>query len=455
MLKLYRLILGASLVLTVPTAVLAQKPKTLKPGFNLFSTAQDVQLGKEAAAQIEKQVAVIDHRDLNEYVNRIGKKLSAQPEAGQFPYTFKVVYDKSINAFALPGGPAYVHTGLISSADNEAQLAGVLAHEIAHVSLRHGTSQATKAQALQLVAGLGVSLLGGGSMLGQLAQMGVGLGANSLLLKFSRSAESDADLLGARMMAKAGYDPIEMARFFEKLEAGERASGQSVAQFFSDHPSPGNRVKAVSAEVKMMPATQYTKGNTADLQRIQGTVKALPVPPKANTDFRSSGNPEAARPANELKQFRNQLVTLQHPGNWEVFSNNQSNEITIASREGIIEASGNAEIGYGAVVGLTQSKNAIDLDRDSKAFLDQLMKSNRNMQASGQQPKRFQVSGSPALLHVVYSGSPYKNQKEVDAIVTAVHPQGLFYMILISPESEYSKAQSSFDRMIQSVQFGR
>jgi hypothetical protein len=179
------------------------------------------------------------------------------------------------------------------------------------------------------------------------------------------------------------------------------------------------------------------------------------VPPKANTDFRSSGNPEAARPANELKQFRNQLVTLQHPGNWEVFSNNQSNEITIASREGIIEASGNAEIGYGAVVGLTQSKNAIDLDRDSKAFLDQLMKSNRNMQASGQQPKRFQVSGSPALLHVVYSGSPYKNQKEVDAIVTAVHPQGLFYMILISPESEYSKAQSSFDRMIQSVQFGR
>jgi predicted Zn-dependent protease len=94
MLKLYRLILSASLVLMLPVSVLAQKPKTLKPGFNLFSAAQDVQLGKEAAAQIEKQVAVIDNRDLNEYVNRIGKKLAAQPEAGQFPYTFKVVYDK-------------------------------------------------------------------------------------------------------------------------------------------------------------------------------------------------------------------------------------------------------------------------------------------------------------------------------------------------------------------------
>jgi len=456
MVKLYRSQLAACLLLLLPAAASAQKPKTLKPGWNLFSAAQDVQLGKEAAAQIEKQVAVIDNRDLNEYVNRIGKKLAAQPEAGQFPYTFKVVYDKSINAFALPGGPAYVHTGLITSADNEAQLAGVLAHEIAHVALRHGTAQATKAQTLQLIAGLGGAALGGsGGMLGQLAQLGVGLGANSLLLKFSRGAESDADLLGARMMAKAGYDPVEMARFFEKLEAAEKTSGQSVAQFFSDHPSPGNRVKAVSAEVKMMPARQYTKGEAPELQRVQGVIKSLPVPPKANTDFRSSGNPEAARPATESKQFRNQAMSFQHPGNWEVFQNNQSSEVTIASREGILDVSGNAEIGYGAVAGIVASRNAIDLDRDSKAYVDQLMKSNRNMQPSGQPAKRFQLSGAPALLQLVYSASPYKNQKEVDAIVTAVHPQGLFYMILISPESEYSKAQAAFDRMIQSVQFSR
>lgn len=456
MLKLYRSNLAACLLLLLPAAVMAQKPKTLKPGWNLFSTAQDVQLGKEAAAQIEKQVAVVDNRDLNEYINRIGKKLAAQPEAGQFPYTFKVVYDKSINAFALPGGPSYVHTGLLTSADNEAQVAGVLAHEIAHVALRHGTAQATKAQALQLVAGLGGAVLGsGGGMLGQLAQMGVGLGANSLLMKFSRGAESDADLLGARMMAKAGYDPVEMARFFEKLESAEKSSGQSVAQFFSDHPSPGNRVKAVSAEVKMMAARQYTKGETADLQRMQGVIKSLPVPPKANTNFRASGNPEAARPASELKQFRNQSLSFQHPGNWEIFQNNQSSEVTIASREGILDVNGNAEIGYGAIVGIAPSKNAIDLDRDSKTYLDQLMKSNRNMTASGQPAKRFQLSGGPALLQLVYSASPYTNQKEVDAVVTAVHPQGLFYMILISPESEYSKAQATFDRMIQSVQFSR
>ncbi|MCZ2148156.1 MAG: M48 family metallopeptidase [Bryobacterales bacterium] len=445
-------IIACFLVLATGPAY-AQKQRVLKPGWNLFSPQQDVQLGKEAAAEVEKQVAIVDNRELTDYIGGIGKKLASQPEAGQFPYSFKVVYDKSINAFALPGGPAFVHTGLISAAENEAQMAGVLAHEISHVALRHGTSQVTKAQAVQLMFGLGGSLLGGG-LLGQLAQLGAGLGANSLLLKFSRNAESEADLLGTRIMAKSGYDPVEMARFFEKLEAEEKSSGRSIPQFLSDHPSPGNRVKAVEAEIKLMPAREYSKGDTARLQREQGIVKSLPVPKKANTDFRNAGNPATARPSAQTKQYRSGGLAFSYPANWEIIQQGQSNEITVASREGIVQSNGSAEIGYGAIIGVRQASNS-DLEQSTKDYLNQILQNNKTMQQSGQRQRSFQLSGAPALLNVFYSQSSYQGQREVDAIITARHPQGLFYMILISPEAEYSHAQGAFDQMIQSVQFAR
>jgi predicted Zn-dependent protease len=273
------------LVLVVVTAAAVSLPlwaelKKLKPGFNLFSKEQDVQLGKESAAQIEQKMHVVKNKDLDNYVNRIGKNLTAQPEADaqSFPYSFKVVYEKSINAFALPGGPAFVHTGLITAADNEGQLAGVLAHEISHVALRHGTNQASKANMMQLPALLGGSLVGSGSMLGQLAQLGIGLGSNSVLLKFSRNAERDADLLGARMMAGAGYNPIEMARFFEKLEA-EGGSRSGIEQFLSDHPNPGNRVKAVENEIQYLPKKTY-QGDGGQLPRMKQIIAKL-APPAA------------------------------------------------------------------------------------------------------------------------------------------------------------------------------
>ena len=224
----------------------AQAPSKFRPGFNLFSKEQDVQVGQESATQVRKQMTMLKDPFLNQYVSSIGKRLANAQEAKDsgFPFTFEVVADPSINAFALPGGPMFINSGLLKAVDNEAQLAGVMGHEMSHVILRHGTNQASKSQMIQLPAVLG-SKMAGGSMMGQLAQLGIGLGANSVLLKFSRGAESQADLLGSHLMAESGYDPIQMAKFFQKLEADGGARGP---QFFSDHPNPGNRQAAIQQE---------------------------------------------------------------------------------------------------------------------------------------------------------------------------------------------------------------
>src|ERR1700757_3003195 len=233
----------------------AQGPAEFHPGFNLFSKEQDVQLGKESADQVRKQMPVIKDPVLTAYVNRVGKRLSSSREAREsgFPFTFEIVADPSLNAFALPGGPMFINTGLLRAVDNEAQLAGGMGHEMSHVILRHGTNQASKSKLIELPAVLG-SQVAGGSLVGQLAQLGIGLGTNSVLLKFSRTAESQADLMGSHLMAEAGYNPQEMARFFAKLNA---EGGSQTPQFFSDHPNPDNREKAIEQEIQKLPRQAY------------------------------------------------------------------------------------------------------------------------------------------------------------------------------------------------------
>jgi beta-barrel assembly-enhancing protease len=266
-------------VAVLTTVLWAQGPSQFHPGFNLFSKDQDVQLGKESADQVRKQMTVIKDPVLTDYVNRVGKRLVSAREAQEsgFPFTFEVVADPSINAFALPGGPMFINTGLLRAVDNEAQLAGVMGHEMSHVILRHGTNQASKSKLIELPALLG-SQMAGGSMAGQLAQLGIGLGANSVLLKFSRSAESQADLMGSHLMAESGYNPIEMARFFNKLNS---QGGSRAPQFLSDHPNPDNRQKAIEEEIHRLPQQNYGF-QTGQFQRMKQVVSGIHEPkPKA------------------------------------------------------------------------------------------------------------------------------------------------------------------------------
>jgi beta-barrel assembly-enhancing protease len=258
--------------------VWAQGPSQFRPGFNLFSKDQDIQLGQENAALVRKHVTVVRNPYLSEYVTRVGQRLVSSREAQEsgFPFTFEVVADPSINAFALPGGPMFINTGLLKAVDNEAQLAGVMGHEMSHVILRHSTNQASKSKFVELSALVG-SQVARGSLVGQLLQLGIGPGVDSVLLKFSRSAESQADLMGSHLMAEAGYNPIEMARFFEKLNA---EGGSRAPQFLSDHPNPENREKAIEQEITRLPQQNYGY-QTGDFQRMKVMVSKIrePKPP--------------------------------------------------------------------------------------------------------------------------------------------------------------------------------
>ena len=272
-------------LLLAPMLAVAQLQQ-LKPGWNLFTPEQDVQLGSEAAMEVERRAAVVHNRELDDYLNVILHKLEQSPYArtlgsdgtrGElFPFSIHVIEDKNVNAFALPGGPIFIHTALIEAAENEAQLAGVIGHEMSHVVLRHSTNQASKQNLVALPALLAEALVGN-SMLGQLAKIGIGLGANSVLLKFSRSDEAEADYNGAEMAGDAGYNPLELANFFERLEAKNGRQGV-VMQFLSDHPDPGNRVAAVSEEVRYMPRRAYLEDETGRFAEVRNLVQHLARP---------------------------------------------------------------------------------------------------------------------------------------------------------------------------------
>jgi Zn-dependent protease with chaperone function len=427
-----------------------------KPGFNLFSKEQDIQLGKEAAAQVEKQMELVRNPELQSYIERIGKRLASQPQAGGFPYTFKVVKDPSINAFALPGGPTFVNTGLIAAADNEDQLAGVMAHEISHVALRHGTNQASKANLIQLPAMLAGAMTGG-SLLGQLAQVGVGLGANSVLLKFSRSAESQADLNGAQIMASAGYNPIEMARFFEKLEA---QGGHAGPQFLSDHPNPGNRMKAIQDEIRYLPQQNYTAANNDEFRRMQAIVKALPAGQTKTraSQLNSGGTPNAndTRPSGRFREYKGRAFSISYPDNWQVFGNQDAAAITIAPKSAVgQDENGQAQVGYGMMASFyfPQGRNSIDLVQDTNGLIQQLQQSNPGLEVGAQRSRRVKINGQDALVTTMSSQSPYRGETEHDTLVTIARPEGLLYLIFISPARDAQTLQGTFDNMVRSLRF--
>jgi len=305
-----RLIVVALLLLSI--TALGQRT-ILKPGMNNYGPADDIKLGKQAAQEAEKGLTLINNREITTYIATLGQRLvSKAPDSNKFPFTFKVVNEKEINAFALPGGPVYINRGAIEAADNEAQIAGVIGHEIAHVVLRHGTNQASKGDLLGGLAGAVGGLFGGRT--GQLASAGGAFAANMTLLRYSRDAESQADLMGTQLLYDLGYAPRAMAEFFDKL--AKEHKGSSMEQWFSNHPIPENRVARVNAEIKKLgPELTNPKVDTPDFQRVRKSLLSMPAPKpagKAAATTQGGQAPAAPRalPFTRITSFRNASLHL-------------------------------------------------------------------------------------------------------------------------------------------------
>jgi beta-barrel assembly-enhancing protease len=437
-------------------AFAARKPgDPLKPGLNFFSKQQDIEVGQENAKQVLTQYEVVKNQFLQDYVQRLGQKLAASPDAAKsgFKFTFTVLNVDEVNAFALPGGPMFIYTGLLKTVDNEAQLAGVMGHEMAHVILRHGTHEATKASGIQLLAGgLGALLGGGSSMGGKLAQAGLGLTANSFILKFSRDAETEADAMGSHMMAESGYDPVQMSKFFQKLAAG----GQQPPQILSDHPNPGNRETAILAEMSTLPARKYGY-ESGEFARAKKELALVPKPvkkPQPAAPASSSTEPAPATApaasASGWQEYRGTGFALSYPPGWQAAGSGA--DVTITPRDGVVTKNGATQIGFGALVSLvTPEAGRNSLQSATDDLIRQIRSENPSATVAGA-AQSVRVGGANGLLTMLRGDSPFGGV-ETDAVVTVVRPHGLFYLIWISPEKDYNRVESSFRQMLNSLKF--
>jgi predicted Zn-dependent protease len=270
-----------ALALVTPGRVFAEDPekdpdqignRNVSGKVNFYSLEKEIALGKQLASEVERQAKIINDPVVAEYVNRVGQNLVRNSDA-KVPFTIKVIDSEEVNAFALPGGFFFVNSGLILKADNEAELAGVMAHEIGHVAARHGTRQATRGEIAQLGM-IPLIFMGGWTGYGiyQAASVLVPVG----FLKFSRAMESEADLLGLEYMYKAGYDPTAFVDFFEKIETLEKRKPGTVAKVFSTHPPTDSRIQAAQKNIQ-----EYLKAKpeyvltTSEFNDVKGRLLAM------------------------------------------------------------------------------------------------------------------------------------------------------------------------------------
>jgi beta-barrel assembly-enhancing protease len=444
-----------SLMLVSASCALAQRSE-LKPPMNFYSPQADIQVGKQNADLMARKLPLCNDPNVDAYLTRLGTRLVAKlPTRGvTYPWEFHCVNDKSINAFALPGGYVFVNRGAIEAADNESQLAAVMGHELSHVALRHGTAQATKAQFTQGAAGILGSLLGG-SAGGQLLTQGVALGAGGLLLHYSRADETQADVMGTQVLYDAGYDPRAMAQFFEKLQA--ETQGKNPPQFLSDHPNPGNRVERVDQEIdKLGGPPPNAKKDSADFEAIKREVLGLPLAKKGTTVVAAANAGPPPAPSSHSAEYSGSAFSLKYPDNW-----GQSDDAKGASfvpPNGVVQGSdGQNALAYGMIVDLSPiqggSSDPNTLKTATQALIQNLQHTNPNLRVS-REPGSVKLNGQPGLSTYLTNDSPTGGQ-ETDWLITVVQPQGLLSFLCVAPEGAYSEYDKTFSAILDSVRLSK
>jgi Zn-dependent protease with chaperone function len=447
---------------TGPTRIVLHK--------NKYSPRDDVQIGREAAGQAEQKLQIVRDQQLAEYLESVGQGLvRAIPQEFQHPefrYYFRVVNDRSINAFALPGGPMYVNTGAIMAARNEGELAGVMAHELSHVALRHGTAQATKAESPSLLAGLGQiggAILGG--PLGSVVAAGSQIGGAAFLLRYSREYESEADLLGARIMANAGYDPRDLANMFKTIEAQTGGGGGG---WFSDHPSPKDRYAKINAEaarlqvaanpIKVTPGFQETQqlisGNSAGNRRNRGNNYPQNYPgtgnnyPGSGNNYPPISNGRVDPPSLRYRIYDKGVFTVNIPDNWSEL--NEQNGLWYAPRGAYGSSNGQMVFTHGVTFGAVQTQSR-NLQQATAEFVNTLTQNSNSMRARGGY-QRMDFDGRVGQLITFDNVNEATGRPELINIATTQMRDGhLFYMIAVSPTDEYSRYQNTELAILRSV----
>jgi hypothetical protein len=447
------------------TLVVAQTPVT--PPDNRYSLEQDVELGQEAAAEARQQLPILRDDSVTSFVDDIGRRLidgiPSELRHSQFRYTFDVVNVRDINAFALPGGPMFVNRGMIEAAKNEGEVAGVMAHELSHVVLRHGTAQASAATKYQIgeIVGAVVGAIVGGRT-GNIIAQGTSFGLGTAFLRYGREYERQADLLGAQIMARVGYDPRDMANMFRTIES---KSGSGGPEWLSSHPNPGNRYEAITKEAASLRVTDPIRESQRFAQ-AQQRLRSLPKAPTTEEALRK--NPRTTRndgstprgttgrvtgrvepPSTRYREYdEGGLFRISVPDNWNEMPG--STTVTFAP-EG---AYGQGIFTHGVEVGTTRYETH-DVQEATRELIDSLRQNNPNLRQSSN-TTRATISGRRGLQTTLSNISDATNEREQIHLVTVpMDDRNLFYVIAVAPADEASTYRPTFQRVLNSIELAR
>jgi hypothetical protein len=457
---------AAWLVVAVASSAAAQTQITADK--NRYTPAQDVQIGREAAQEVRGQLPLLNDDRVDDYIERIGQRLvtAIPPEFRhpEFRYSFDVVNQREINAFALPGGPMFLHRGMIEAAKSEGEMAGVMAHEISHVALRHGTAQATKAEKFQIGAIAGQvlgAIVGGtaGSVIAQGSQFGLG----TYFLKYSREYEREADLLGAQIMARAGYDPRRMADMFRTIEQQSRGSGGP--EWLSDHPNPSNRYEAIQREASML-RIDGTAPSQGEFQAVQSRLRGMSPAytaeqiarartqgrrlPGATSDDRDpvrTSNVTVSPPSSQYQRVSvGNFLQMQVPSNWRRVGGNDS--VTFAPDGASYRSpSGSTGFTHGVQIGVVPDESHSHQDA-SDELIDSLTQGNPQIRRIGNGYVRENIGGRTALTMRLLNRSDVTGGSELVTVSTVpLRDGGLMYLISVVPQDEADEYDAAFRRV--------
>jgi peptidase M48-like protein len=453
--------LSAALLLV---SALASAQTQITPPKNSYTPAQDVELGREAAAEVRKELPILRDDAVSSFTEDIGHRLTtaipSELRHAEFQYTFEPVNVKEINAFALPGGPMFVNRGMIEAAHTEGEVAGVMAHELSHVLLRHGTAQASKAQKYQMgqVAGAVLGAIIGGGW-GQIISQGSQFGLGTAFLRFSREYEQQADILGSQIMARAGYDPLDMANMFKTIE---KQGGPGGPQWLSDHPNPGNRVAYITKEAQSLRVANPIRDSRSFTQ-VQAHLKQLPPAPTTEQATRKTGGRPTGTsgegraptgrvpaPASSFRTYtEGNMFKVSVPSNWREITGQSA--VTFAPDGAYGQASGQNVFTHGVEIGGARNESH-DLQVATGELLDSLAQSNPGLRRSSG-PDRVSLSGRDGLRTVLANSQSATGEPEsIVVFTTQLRDGNLFYAVAVAPQNDFNAYRGVFDKVIRSIQ---